>query len=101
MVKDGIMICMCLVKKMDKKVGYFVVFWEKDEFGKNCFFDENDSVDFLCIVVIDDDLNGIFVFLRQCLIEKGILISEVGIGKMVVRFYLMWCQDLNKIVRKM
>lgn len=55
---------------------------------------------FLCIVVIDDDLNGIFVFPRQCLIEKGILTSEAGIGKMAARFYPTWCQDLNKTARK-
>lgn len=98
--KDGTMTRTRLAKKTDKKAGYFVAFWEKDEFGKNCPFDENDSADFLCIVVIDDDLNGIFVFPRQCLIEKGILTSEAGIGKMAARFYPTWCQDLNKTARK-
>ncbi|MBF2441708.1 MepB family protein [Listeria innocua] len=98
--KDGTMIRTRLAKKTDKKAGYFVAFWEKDELGKNCPFDENDSADFLCIVVIDGDLNGLFVFPRQCLIEKGILTSEVGIGKMAARFYPSWCQDLNKIAKK-
>ncbi|MBC1344404.1 hypothetical protein HB799_10040 [Listeria welshimeri] len=99
--KDGTMIRTRLAKKTDKKAGYFVAFWEKDEFGKNCPFDENDSADFLSIVVIDDDLKGVFVFPRQCLIDEGILTSEAGIGKMAARFYPTWCQDLNKIAKKM
>ncbi|HFL0276011.1 TPA: MepB family protein, partial [Listeria monocytogenes] len=85
--KDGTTIRTRLAKKTDKKAGYFVAFWEKDEFGKNCPFDENDCADFLCIVVIDGDLNGLFVFPRQCLIDKGILTSEASIGKMAARFY--------------
>ncbi|MBW5790619.1 MepB family protein, partial [Listeria monocytogenes] len=98
--KDGTTIRTRLAKKTDKKAGYFVAFWEKDEFGKNCPFDENDCADFLCIVVIDGDLNGLFVFPRQCLIDKGILTSEASIGKMAARFYPTWCQDLNKIAKK-
>ncbi|ENZ5130940.1 MepB family protein [Listeria monocytogenes] len=98
--KDGTTIRTRLAKKTDIKAGYFVAFWEKDEFGKNCPFDENDCADFLCIVVIDGDLNGLFVFPRQCLIDKGILTSEASIGKMAARFYPTWCQDLNKTAKK-
>ncbi|ECL7819264.1 TPA: MepB family protein [Listeria innocua] len=98
--KDDTTIRTRLAKKTNKKAGYFVAFWEKDEFGKNCPFNENDSADFLSIVVMDGDLNGLFVFPRECLIEKGILTSEVGIGKMAARFYPSWCQDLNKTAEK-
>ncbi|HCJ4261183.1 TPA: MepB family protein [Listeria innocua] len=98
--KDDTTIRTRLAKKTNKKAGYFVAFWEKDEFGKNCPFNENDSADFLSIVVMDGDLNGLFVFPRECLIDKEILTSEAGIGKMAARFYPSWCQDLNKTAEK-
>ncbi|MCD2229443.1 hypothetical protein FZ085_03330 [Listeria monocytogenes] len=98
--KNNTLIRTRLAKKTDKKEGYFVAFWKKNKFGKNRSFDESDSADFLCIVVIDGDLDGLFVFPRQCLIDKGILTSEARKGKMAARFYPPWCKDLNKTAKK-
>ncbi|MBF2400424.1 MepB family protein [Listeria seeligeri] len=86
--KDGCTIRTRLAKKTEKKEGYFVA------------FDKKDSPDFLCIVVNDEDLQGLFVIPKQVLVEKGILRSEGIKGKMAVRFYPAWCENLNKTAQK-
>ena len=40
------------------------------------------------IIVIDDELNGYFLFPRELLVEKGILASSKYQGKMAFRVYL-------------
>lgn len=98
--KDGCTIRTRLAKKTEKKEGCFVAFWEKNDQNTNVAFDEKDSPDFLCIVVRDEDLQGLFVIPKQVLVEKGILRSEGTKGKMAVRFYPAWCQTLNKTAQK-
>lgn len=98
--KDGCTIRTRLAKKTEKKEGYFVAFWEKNNQNTNVAFDKKDSPDFLCIVVNDEDLQGLFVIPKQVLVEKGILSSEGIKGKMAVRFYPAWCENLNKTAQK-
>lgn len=100
MSKEGTIIRARLAKKTAKKEGYFVAFWEKDDFGKNIPFNEADSAEFLCIAVIDGDLQGLFVIPKQCLVEKGLSTSKAVNGKMAARFYPPWCRDLNKTAQK-
>ncbi|PZF90326.1 hypothetical protein C1903_03875 [Listeria ivanovii] len=98
--KDGSTIRTRLAKKTAKKEGYFVAFWEKNDQNTNVAFAEKNSPDFLCMVVIDNDLQGLFVIPKQILGEKGILSRAVRKGKMAARFYPAWCQNLNKTAQK-
>lgn len=98
--KNGCIIRARLAKKTDKKEGYFVAFWEKNNQNTNIPYGEKDSLDFLCIVVVDEGAQGLFVIPKQILVEKGVLSSEKLKGKMAVRFYPAWCQNLNKTAQK-
>lgn len=56
------------------KLGYFVICWIKDEDNYNWLYKIEEFVDYLIVVVIDDELNGYFLFFRELLVEKGILV---------------------------
>lgn len=98
--KDGRIIRTRLAKKTAKKAGYFAAFWEKNNENNNVAYDKKDATDFLCIAVMDIHLQGLFVFPKQVLVEKGIMSSAGAKGKMAVRFYPGWCQNLNNTARK-
>lgn len=89
-----------LAKKTAKKAGYFVAFWEKNNENTNVAYDKKNPADFLCIVVTENHLQGVFVFPKHVLVEKGILRSAGAKGKMAARFYPAWCRDLNKTAQK-
>lgn len=63
----------------------------KDEDNYNWLYKIEEFVDYLIVVVIDDELNGYFLFFRELLVEKGILIIFEYKGKMVFRVYFKWC----------
>ena len=85
-----------LAKKTPKKVGYFVAFWCKNEINKNRPFNFNESKDKLIINILDGSKKGQFIFPKDLLVKKGIISSEKYKGKMDIRVYPSWEQNLNK-----
>ncbi|MGG5318234.1 MepB family protein [Enterococcus sp. AZ072] len=85
-----------LAKSTPKKKGYFVAFWEKDSEGKNQPFSYFDSPEKLIIVILDGQRSGQFVFPKDILLKNGILKGPNSKGKMSIRVYPIWEQDLNK-----
>ncbi|HGZ4925862.1 TPA: MepB family protein [Staphylococcus aureus] len=85
-----------LAKKTPTKSGYFVTCWTKDEDNYNRPYKIEEFADYLIVAVIDDELNGCFLFPRELLVEKGILASSKYQGKMAFRVYPKWCNQLNK-----
>ncbi|WP_414052068.1 MepB family protein [Macrococcus animalis] len=88
-----------LAKKTPKKSGCFVAIWKKDGLNKNIPLNENDLGDYLIVNILDDNLEGQFVFPVGVLTEKGIIQSEKSKGKMAFRVYPPWVKDLNKTAK--
>ena len=82
-----------------KKLGYFVVFWEKDETNKNKPYDFDSSPDKLIITVVDQEKLGQFIFPKEILAKKKILSDGKNKGKMALRVYPDWVTGLNKTAR--
>ncbi|ALS03365.1 MepB protein [Enterococcus silesiacus] len=82
-------------KQTPKKAGYFVVFWEKDDQNKNQPYDAITAPDKLVITVFDQEKKGQFIFPKEILIEKGILSHGKITGKMALRVYPDWIDELN------
>ncbi|MGX7265425.1 MepB family protein [Enterococcus crotali] len=83
-------------KRTPKKAGYFVVFWEKDDQNKNQPYDGRTAPDKLVITVFDQEKKGQFIFPKELLIKKGILSHEKVVGKMALRVYPTWLDELNR-----
>ncbi|MBE5666125.1 MepB family protein [Staphylococcus sp. SS251] len=85
-----------LAKKTPNKSGYFVTCWTKNEDNYNRPYKIDEFADYLIVAVIDDELNGYFLFPKEVMCEKGILASSNYQGKMAFRVYPTWCNDLNQ-----
>ncbi|GAA6825996.1 MepB family protein [Helicobacter pylori] len=85
-----------LAKKTPKKAGYFVAIWHKNPENKNVPFKYEESPDILVINVIDNNHKGQFKFHKDMLRNKGIVQSQNYKGKMALRVYPDWEQQLNK-----
>lgn len=84
-----------LAKLTPKKKGYFVVFWEKDEDLKNIAYTYENSTEKIIVSIIDGNKKGQFVFDKEILKNKGILKYENNKGKMAIRVYPPWEENLN------
>jgi len=89
-----------LAKITPKKKGYFVVFWKKDMDNKNIPFEYSESPDKLIITIIDGQHQGQFIFPKEILRDKGILSYDNKLGKMALRVYPSWVDNLNPNARK-
>ncbi|MBE5672741.1 MepB family protein [Staphylococcus sp. SS35] len=89
-----------LAKKTPNKSGYFVTCWTKNEDNYNRPYKIDEFADYLIVAVIDDELNGYFLFPKEVLVEKGILASSKYQGKMAFRVYPTWCNDLNQTAQR-
>lgn len=89
-----------LGKKTPKKKGYFVTLWEKDKNNQNIPIDLDKMSDYLIIHIIDQELNGMFVFDKKTLLTKGILSDINHKGKMAFRVYPTWETGLNTSANK-
>lgn len=63
-------------------------------------FKYEDFPDTLVINVIDNNHKGQFIFPKDILLKKGIVQSELYNGKMALRVYPDWEQQLNKTALK-
>lgn len=87
-------------KLTSKKMGYFVVFWEKDSEGTNQPYLYENAPDKLIINIIDNNQIGQFVFPKDMLEKQCILKSGNQRGKMAMRVYPDWVTELNKTAHK-
>ena len=85
-----------LAHKTPRKEGYFTAFWKKDQFNKNIPFSDRDMIDELIIVINDGQQKGLFLIPKNVSITQNIISTKTSKGKMAMRFYPPWCQDLNK-----
>lgn len=83
-----------------KKVGGFVVMWEKDNQEVNTPFNYDDFPDYLIVNVVDNEYSGYFIFSKGVLKDKGILSFENKKGKMGFRVYPPWVSNLNATASK-
>lgn len=88
-----------LAKKTNRKEGYFVVFYEKDDFNKNKPYSIDNAPDFILIWIKDQNRIGLFKFPKNIFIEKNILSTSNQKGKMGLRVYPTWCTNLNNIAK--
>ncbi len=89
-----------LAKKTPNKSGYFVVFWEKDENNQNQAYSYQETPNTVLVFVSDHSNQGVFKFPKEVLLEKGILRDGHKKGKMGIRVYPVWEQNLNKTAEK-
>lgn len=89
-----------LAKKTPNKKGYFVVFWEKDQYHHNTPFKFDGSPDKLIISIKDGLHSGQFIFPKSILVEKGVLSYERQVGKMAIRIYPDWVNELNSTAQR-
>lgn len=89
-----------LAKLTAKKKGYFVAFWEKDINNRNQAYSYDESPNKIVISVIDNERKGQFIFPKSVLLQQGVLRSETSKGKMAMRVYPSWEQELNSSAEK-
>ncbi|WP_246484923.1 MepB family protein [Virgibacillus salarius] len=89
-----------LAKLTPKKKGYFVVFWEKNTNNQNQAYSYYESPNKIIVTVIDNELKGQFIFPKSVLLKHGILSSEASKGKMAIRVYPAWENELNRSATK-
>ncbi|WP_052723889.1 MepB family protein [Paenibacillus wulumuqiensis] len=89
-----------LAKHTPKKKGYFVVFWEKDIDNNNRAYSDKECPDQVIVNVMDHDKQGQFIFPREILLKHGILRSGDQKGKMAMRVYPDWEDELNTAARR-
>ncbi|WP_166626762.1 MepB family protein [Jeotgalicoccus sp. S0W5] len=85
-----------MAKKTENKKGYFVVFWTKDKNNKNRPYTWEETPEKLIVTVLDQDKKGQFIFPREVLLEKQIISKDNIKGKMAMRVYPSWEDELNK-----
>lgn len=89
-----------LAKKTPKKKGYFLALWKKNDLNKNIPFHSEDIEGKIIINIIGEEQKGQFIFDKDILEEKGILITEKYKGKMAFRVYPPWEAELNNTALK-
>lgn len=83
-----------------KKVGQFVTFWKRSNFGPIEPFHVNDDFDFFVVNCTSVNNFGQFVFPKGILIEKGIVSSSNKEGKRAFRVYPIWETPTSKQAEK-
>lgn len=89
-----------LAKKTPKKKGYFLTLWKKGEHNKNMTLQLEDIEGKVIINIVDENQKGQFIFTKDILEEKGILVTEKHKGKMAFRVYPPWETELNNTALK-
>ena len=89
-----------LAKKTPNKKGYFVVFWEKNRQNNNQPYAFESAPNQLIVLILDEEKQGVFLFPKKVLLEQGILRDETTKGKMAIRVYPTWENELNASARR-
>jgi hypothetical protein len=83
-----------------KKIGQFVTFWKRPNYGEIEPYRDSDNFDFYLINVTSNSRIGQFVFPKSVLIEKGIVSTDNKEGKRGFRVYPTWDKPLSKQAQK-
>ncbi len=92
---NGMMIKFRTGKITPTKVGQFVTLWKRLNKGPIIPFDKADPIDLFVISVRREGQLGQFVFTKEILLEKGVLSSDKGRGKLAIRIYPPWDVAVN------
>ncbi len=76
-----------IAKKTPKKIGWFVTIWKRGTNNIITPYDESNSIDFVVIVVLNNEGVGEFIFPKSILLEKNILSKNNKGGKRAIRVY--------------
>lgn len=79
-----------------KKKGQFVTVWKRINQGPIQPFEETDPIDFCIVFTAPTGPQGVFIFPKGILLEKGVFYSAAKPGKRAIRVYPPWESDLNK-----
>lgn len=86
-----------VAKVTPTKIGQFVAFWEKDEYGKNKSFSYEEAPDLLVVTTFRNENDfGQFVFPKHILLKQHVLHSDSVKGKMGMRVYPSWDHPTSK-----
>ena len=86
--------------KTPKKRGYFFAMWCKADDNNNRPYQDAEFPMFLVVNVIDGQRFGQFVFPREVLVKQHIISTTSHKGKMALRVYSTWEEDLNPSAAK-
>lgn len=89
-----------MAKKTPNKKGYFVVFWTKDKNDKNRPYTWEETPAKLIVSVLDQDKKGQFIFPKEILLQKQIIREDKSKGKMAMRVYPSWEDELNQTAKR-
>ena len=89
-----------LGKLTPKKKGYFIAMWEKDPKNNNQAYDVETFPDYLSVVILNGNKQGVFLFPKDVLLAKKILRTNQQPGKMAFRLYPTWETNLNPTATK-
>lgn len=87
-------------KLTPKKNGLFVTLWKRNSYGITEPFNESDQLDFILIVVSENENKGYFKINKATLIEKGIVSTSTKEGKRGFRVYPPWTITASKQAEK-
>lgn len=86
-----------VAKQTPKKIGQFVVCWEKGSDNKNQAYSYEKAADLLVINTFGShDEFGQFIFPKDLLFKQHILKTESSHGKMALRVYPIWDTPTRK-----
>jgi len=78
------------------KTGQFVTIWKRNKDGITAPFDISDDLDFIIIAAKRSDSQGLFIFPKSILAQKGIISTNSKHGKRGIRVYPPWDMVANK-----
>lgn len=78
-----------------KKPGAFVAIWKKDPSNRNIPFAMEDDLTHMVIYVEENHNKGVFIFTKQDLAALQIISHPTSKGKMGIRLYPIWSENLN------
>lgn len=82
------------------KPGFFVTLWKRTSYGATMPYEESDPYLYYFISVKNEDFQGVFIFPKQTLIEKGVLSTKEKEGKRGFRLYAPWSKTQNAQAEK-
>ncbi|MCL9807536.1 MepB family protein [Flavobacterium amniphilum] len=82
------------------KAGQFVTIWKRNVEGITQPYENKDAFDFMIIETRLESKSGIFVFPKEILLQKDIILGGSNKGKRGMRIYPSWDNVTNKQAEK-
>lgn len=78
------------------KIGQFVTLYKRNSNKIIAPFDFSDGIDYVVILVVNEDKMGQFVFSQTLLFGKGVFSTDSKEGKRAIRVYPPWDRTISK-----